>query len=84
MSLIVFGIHLALLGYLVFRSGYIPWIFGIALFIAGVGWMIGGLGPYILPNANFDFTLITAFGEVFFTLWLWIRGWKVPEPAVIS
>jgi hypothetical protein len=46
--------------------------------------MIAGLGPYILRNANFDFTLITAFGEVFFILWLWIRGWRVREPAVIS
>jgi hypothetical protein len=83
-SLIIFGIHLVLLGYLVFRSGYIPWLFGVALFIAGLGWMIGGLGPYILSNTNFDFTFITAIGEVLFTLWLWIRGWKVREPAVIS
>jgi hypothetical protein len=84
MSLIIFGIHLVLLGYLVYRSGYIPWILGIALFIAGLGWMIAGLGPYVLPNANLDFTFITAFGEVLFTLWLWIRGWKVQEPTVIS
>jgi len=84
MSLIIFGIHLVLLGYLVYRSGYIPWILGIVLFIAGGGWIIGGLGPYILPNTNFDFTFITAFGEVLFTLWLWIRGWKVQEPTVIS
>jgi Domain of unknown function (DUF4386) len=83
-SLIIFGIHLVLLGYLVFRSGYIPWIFGVALFIAGLGWMIGGLGPFILPNTNFDFTFIAAIGELLFTLWLWIRGWKVREPAVIS
>jgi Domain of unknown function (DUF4386) len=80
MSLIIFGIHLVLVGYLVFRSGYIPWIFGIALSIAGLGWIIGGFGPYVLPNANLDFTFITAFGEVIFTLWLWIRGWKVKEP----
>ena len=84
MSLIIFGIHLVLVGYLVYRSGYIPWLLGIALFIAGLGWMVAGLGPYVLPNANFDFTFITAFGEVLFTLWLWIRGWKVREPAVIS
>jgi len=84
MSLIIFGIHLVLLGCLVYRSGYIPWILGISLFIAGLGWMIAGLGPYILPNANLDFTFITAFGEVFFTLWLWIRGWKVQEPTVLS
>jgi Domain of unknown function (DUF4386) len=84
MSLIIFGIHLVLLGYLVYRSGYIPWILGISLFIAGLGWMIAGLGPYVLSNANLDFTFITAFGEVFFILWLWIRGWKVQEPTVIS
>jgi hypothetical protein len=84
MSLIIFGIHLVLLGYLIFRSGYIPWIFGVTVFIAGAGWIIGGFGPYILPNTNFDFTLSTAIGELFFTLWLWIRGWKVQEPAIIS
>jgi hypothetical protein len=32
------------------------------------------LGTYVLPNANLDFTFVTAFGEVFFTLWLWIRA----------
>ena len=84
MSLILFGIHLVLLGYLIYRSGYVPWVLGIALFIAGLGWMIAGLGPYVLPNANLDFTFITAFGEVLFILWLWIRGWKVQEPTVIS
>ena len=40
MSLIVFGIHLVLVGYLIFRSGYIPWLVGTALFVAGLGWMI--------------------------------------------
>lgn len=84
MSLIVFGIHLVLLGYLVFRSGYIPWLVGIALLLAGLGWMVAGLGPYVLPMANLDFTFITAFGEVVFILWLWIRGWKVKEPKVAS
>jgi hypothetical protein len=84
MSLIVFGIHLVLLGYLVYRSGYIPWIVGIALLIAGAGWIIGGVGPYIFPNTNFDFTMMTAFGEVIFILWLWIRGWKIQEPAVVA
>jgi len=42
------------------------------------------VGPYVLPNANLDFTFITAFGELLFTLWLWIRGWKVREPTAIS
>jgi hypothetical protein len=83
-SLILFGIHLVLLGYLVFRSGYIPWILGILLFIAGLGYMISGFGPYLLPTANLHFTLIAAGGELPFMLWLWIRGWRVREPTVIS
>jgi len=36
-----------------------------------------------LPNANLDFTFITAFVELLFTLWLWIGGRKVVEPTVI-
>ncbi|HEV2619340.1 MAG TPA: DUF4386 domain-containing protein, partial [Acidobacteriaceae bacterium] len=84
MSLIFFGIHLVVLGYLVFRSGYIPWILGILLFIAGLGYMISGFGPYLVPNANLRFTLITGAGELPFMLWLWTRGWKVREPTVIS
>jgi hypothetical protein len=74
MSLIVFGIHLVFLGYFVWRSGYVQWILENLLFIAGLGWMVAGSGSYILQNANLDFTFITAFGEVFFIPWLWIRG----------
>jgi hypothetical protein len=37
----------------------------------------------IVFGTHLDFTFITAFGEVLFILWLWIRGWKVQEPAVI-
>jgi hypothetical protein len=84
MSLVLFGIHLVLLGYLVFRSGYIPWILGIVLIIAGVGYLFASLGPYLIPNANLHFTLITSVGELPFALWLLIRGWKVREPTAIS
>src|SRR3974377_260573 len=42
-SLIIFGIHLVLLGYLIFRSGYIHWIIGILLIIDGLGWITDSL-----------------------------------------
>ncbi len=84
MSLIVFGIHLVLLGCLVYRSGYIPRFVGVALLIAGAGWVVGGFGPYIFPKIDFDFTQMTAVGELVFILWLWIRGWRIREPVAIS
>ncbi|RRB06309.1 DUF4386 family protein [Larkinella rosea] len=36
-TFIIFGIYLGLLGYLVFRSGYIPKLMGALLIIAGSG-----------------------------------------------
>ena len=84
MSLALFGIHLGLLGYLVYRSGYIPSILGSLLVIAGSGWVIHSLGPYIYPNVNFEFLTITFCGELVFTLWLLLRGWQIQEPTTHS
>ena len=80
MSLVIFGIHLVLLGYLIYRSRYIPWIIGILLVIAGVGWVIQSLKPYLYPNARLGFIFITSFAELILPLWLVIRGWKIQEP----
>lgn len=76
-SLIVFGIHLVLLGYLIYRSGYIPKLIGILLAIDGLGWMINDLRPYLYPSAKLDFLFITFFGELIFMLWLLIMGWRI-------
>lgn len=84
MSLVIFGIHLVLLGYLIYRSGYIPRIIGILLVIDGLGWAIDSLQPYLYPNAHLGFLFITFFGELVFMLWLLIRGWKIQEPTAPS
>jgi hypothetical protein len=81
-ALIVFGIHLCLLGYLVFRSGYtdtISKVVGVLLAIAGVGWIISELAPYLYPNADLGWIFLTSFGELIFMLWLLIGGWMIKE-----
>ena len=78
---VVFGIHLGMLGYLVYRSGYIPKILGILLAIAGLGYLIDNLRPYLFPNADLGFLIITFFGELIFMLWLLIRGSKIKDPT---
>lgn len=80
-SLIIFGIHLVLLGYLIFRSGYIHWIIGILLIIDGLGWVTDSLQPYLYPKAHLGFLFITFFGELVFMLWLLIMGWRLKEPT---
>jgi Domain of unknown function (DUF4386) len=81
MSLSIFGIHLVLLGCLIFRSSHIPKILGILLAIDGIGWLVSSLQPYLFPNAPLGYVSITYYGELLFMLWLLIRGWKIKEPA---
>ena len=80
-GLVVFGIHLGLLGYLVYRSGYIPRVVGILLVIAGLGYVVYNLGPYLYPNVDVGLVFITFFGESIFMVWLLVRGWKISESA---
>ena len=82
MSLIVFGMHLVLVGYLIFRSNYIPRIIGVLLVVNGLGWVVDSLQPYLYPNAKLEFVTVTFFGEMVFMLWLLIRGWAVKEIVV--
>lgn len=76
-----FSIHLGLLGYLVFKSGYIPKVLGILLMINGLGYFIEYvLKPYLFPGTSTGFLMVTYFGEVIFMLWLFIRGRRIREP----
>ena len=77
----IFSIHLILIGYLIVRSGYIPWWLGILLIVDGLGWAINNLSPYLYPRVDLGFIWITFFGELIFMLWLLIRGWTLKEPG---
>jgi hypothetical protein len=81
LSLVIFGIHLGLLGYLIYGSGYFTRIIGILLAIDGLGGVIDSLRPYPYPNAHLGFIFIAFFGELIFMLWLLVRGWKIQEPT---
>ena len=83
-ALVLFGVHLALVGYLITRCSYIPRVLGYVLIVNGLGYVVGTLGPYIRPTASFDFIFITYLGEIAFMLWLLIRGWKIPQLEAAS
>jgi hypothetical protein len=51
-DLVLFGIHLILLGCLIYRSGYIPRVLGILLIFDGSGWLVDSLQPYLYPKAH--------------------------------
>jgi hypothetical protein len=80
-SLMIFGVHLILLGYLIYRSSYIPRIIGILLAIDGLIWLINPMKPYLYPSAHLGFLFSITFIELILPLWLVIRGWKIQEPT---
>jgi hypothetical protein len=80
-SLIVFGIHLVLVGYLIYRSGYIPKVLGALVLLDGLFWIVNPLHPYLYPNTSVGFLFPITFVELLLPLWLVIRGWKIQEPV---
>ncbi|HZT13985.1 MAG TPA: DUF4386 domain-containing protein [Candidatus Baltobacteraceae bacterium] len=86
LGLILFGIHLILIGALIVRAKYMPWWLGVALVIDGAGWIVTELQPYLFPNVNVDWLFYTFLGELLLMLWLLIMGWRIkqPQPALAA
>ena len=77
-ALVSFGFHCLLLGYLIYRSTYLPKIVGALLTIAGVCYVLNSFALIVAPDAaNFTFIamLISGFpAELGLCLWLIIFG----------
>ena len=78
MSLGVFGISLLLIGYLAFRSGFVPKIFGILLAIAGIGYLADAVGMIFISDFSAVFAQFMFVGEVAIIFWLLIKGRRLP------
>ena len=62
------------MGYLVFKSGFLPRILGIALIIGCFGYVIQSLAAFLLPSLRVNLIFITSWGELLLPLWLLIKG----------
>jgi hypothetical protein len=78
-ALVLFGIHLIMVGYLAFASRHMPRFVGILLAIAGAGYLADSLIVVVKPDYQPTAALFTFVGEVVFMLWLLIRGATVPD-----
>jgi hypothetical protein len=73
-GLILFGVHLLLIGFLAYRSGFMAKVFGILLVVAGLGYLADGFVLVLVPGPSVSIGLFTFIGEVAFTCWLLIKG----------
>jgi hypothetical protein len=80
-SLILFGLHLILIGYLACKSGYVPRLLGVLLVIAGGGYLAGSFSALLAPGHSVNVAAFTFAGEALFTLWLLVKGRNVTLKA---
>jgi hypothetical protein len=83
LGLVIFGFHLLALGYLIFKSGFIPKWLGILVGIAGVGYLVDSFGKILIPDYNITVAMFTFVGEFLLIFWLLWKGIKgvVQQPA---
>jgi len=73
-GLILFGIHLLLIGFLAYRSGFMAKVFGILLVVAGLGYIADGFVLVLVPGPSISIGQFTFIGEVALIFWLLIKG----------
>jgi Domain of unknown function (DUF4386) len=86
-SLVFFGPYCLLIGYLIFRSAFLPRILGVLMALAGTGWLI-----FLSPLASYLSTYLKVLGfvaELSLCLWLIVKGvneqrWKEQAGAVVE
>lgn len=76
-SLIFFGFECLLLGYLIFKSRFLPRILGILMQIAGVSYLTNSFALLLAPTLVNIAVLVPAFiAELSLALWLLVKGVK--------
>ena len=86
-SFVFFGLNLFFIGYLIFKSSYIPRILGVMLMVTSIGYQINSFANLVLPNlgGNEAILFVVTVGvpaiitELSLGLWLLVRGGKIPE-----
>ena len=82
-SLLLFAFYFPSIGYLVYRSKFLPRALGLLYTLAGVGYLANSLAYFLytpLAAHLFPYVLLPAFiGEVSMSLWLLFKGIKEPS-----
>ena len=78
-SLVLFGAHLLLIGYLIYRSGFAPKILGVLVAIAGAGYLVDSFGALLFSDYAISVSAVTFVGEFLLMVWLLFKGRTIPS-----
>ena len=81
LGMVFFGLHLGVLGYLVYRSGFLPRILGILMVVSALGYLADSFTGFLVPQYSDTLAMVVVvtalIGELPLTLWLLIKGVNV-------
>ena len=79
---VFFGIYCLMIGYLVFRSGFLPRTLGVLMAIGGLGYLTSSFAGFLAPTPAArlpDITVLGGIAELSLTLWLIVKGVNAPK-----
>lgn len=74
---VFFGVYCVIIGYLVFRSGFLPRALGVLMAIGGASYIVSSFAIFLSPafaNRLPDVTVLGGLAELSLTLWLLVMG----------
>ena len=63
-----------LLGFLTFKSRYVPKLFGLLLLLAGISYVVDYFSRFLFPEAHLPVSTYLGWGEPIFMIWLLVAG----------
>ncbi|HVG35021.1 MAG TPA: DUF4386 domain-containing protein [Pyrinomonadaceae bacterium] len=79
---VFFGIYMFLLGYLIFKSGFLPRILGVLMAVGGLSNLLNSFAVFLFPTLMArlpDIVLLAGIAELALSLWLVAMGVNVSK-----
>jgi hypothetical protein len=81
LGMVFFGLHLGVLGFLVYRSRFLPRILGILMVVSALGYLADSFTKFLLSQSADTLAVVVVvtalIGELPLTLWLLVKGVNV-------
>ena len=78
-GLVLFGVHLLLVGYLAYRSGFVPRLLAALVGVAGAGYVFDSLAGVLSNGSAPAVATVTFVGELLLGVWFLARGRRLTE-----
>ena len=78
-GLVLFGAHLLLVGYLAYRSGFVPRLLAALVGVAGAGYVFDSLADVLSNGSAPAVATVTFVGELLLGVWLLVRGRRLTD-----